>query len=223
MAVGAVAAAGALSPAVANAATASPVVVAAPATPAAPAADRVEKLSYNDALYLVSDTSTTPHRLTFAEWRDLGYPQFTVVPAISGTRYVQQKGLIDVYAVVDTDVYKLTFERWVAAGAPAPQVSQADAVKYPYFDSIFAVTKLSADPKQWVWHHLTLDEWVGQGMPKAETVPWVQGALYYQMRDREGKLTDDIYAYLHGEYHKLTFQEWAAVGYPTPQPGMPSV
>ncbi|MCI9888486.1 5'-nucleotidase C-terminal domain-containing protein [Micrococcales bacterium 31B] len=121
----------------------------------------------------------------------------------------------DLYVVEGTGAAtrarKLTFEQWVAYGAPQPVPAPVAYVRYPWSDGIAAVTFWNTAPEAWLWQPLGFDQWVRAGAPRATNAGWIQGTTVAKYAT-----SDELFATYDGDLHKLTFAEWQAMNYVAP-------
>ncbi len=114
------------------------------------------------------------------------------------------------YKLVDGAAVALTYAQWQAAGFPNPRFGPTDYVKYPWSPTIYAVTFW---PKTWQWDRLSYAQWQRAGFPGARVAGWIEGSVVY-------KSTASPNIFVRGEdssVHQLTYAEWAAMGFRTPQ------
>ncbi|MCI9888085.1 N-acetylmuramoyl-L-alanine amidase [Micrococcales bacterium 31B] len=81
--------------------------------------------------------------------------------------------------------------------------------KYSWSPDIYAVNfNGSTDESKWSWERLTYDKWVSVGSPKPSIAGWIKGTVL-----KKYGTGSEIFAILNGRYHKLTWDEWKAMGF----------
>lgn len=109
-------------------------------------------------------------------------------------------------------VEKLSYSRWVAMGSPTPRPAATDFVKYSWSPTIYAVTFFGNQRHEWVWNQVTFGEWSRAGFPTARSAGWIQGTYFYKWGT-----SDELFAIAPDHsYRKLSGNEWAAAGFPSP-------
>ncbi|MCI9887739.1 hypothetical protein JT358_04565 [Micrococcales bacterium 31B] len=176
-----------------------------------------QKTNYADDLFQVDTVTKTAKRLSLAEWARLGYPQPTVVPAITGTKYVKIAASDRLFAVVGNTSTELTFAAWRGAGYPTPSVVAAEYVKYTGWNSIYAVSFVTTDKNEWVWVQLTFDEWVRAGQPAPKPCDWIIGSRYLHNINPVSAEQYPMVLLFEGKYMPLARWAWEAAGSPVPE------
>lgn len=94
---------------------------------------------------------------------------------------------------------------------PAPGISY---VKYAWAPSIYGVAFFDpADEQAWGWKHLTYDEWLRAGSPRGQwNAGWIEGTELVKYAT-----SPEIIASIDGVSHKLTYAEWRAMGFRSPE------
>lgn len=180
------------------------------ATAAEPAVT-YERTAYDGTIWEVTADDARP--LTYPEWSELGFPSFIA----ADTLYWRVSLFPTVYATTwfgdagHEFVADLTYPEFVAAGRPRPEVvpwaEGIEAHKWQSSSELFAT-----DPTGYVVK-LTFDQWRRADYPSYTTrsnrgfvsMTWdSSGAIAYMC---------DLARGLGG---KLTYDEWASLGYPTP-------
>lgn len=105
----------------------------------------------------------------------------------------------------------LSYLEWSDLGFPAPTRAATDFVKYPWSNQVYAVTYFDADSDLWLWEHLDYAAWSRAGRPSPRTAGWIAGSWYHKFA-----YYDEMFVELDGEFHKLTYAEWAASGFQQP-------
>jgi hypothetical protein len=107
--------------------------------------------------------------------------------------------------------FQASFESWRQAGFPVPRPAPTDIVKYPWADDIYAVTFFEDG---WIWRHLTADEWARTGYRPARHAGFIEGTEVYKW-----ETSNELFARtsFSSKSHKLTFDEWQAMGRPEPE------
>ncbi|MCI9889935.1 exo-alpha-sialidase [Micrococcales bacterium 31B] len=108
----------------------------------------------------------------------------------------------------ETRPVALTFAEWAEMGYPAPRAFRSAYVKYPWADAIYAVTFWNAAPASWTWQQLTWQEWLDASAPTPYAPGWIEGTTLFKY-----PTSDEIFAQLGDKVHKLTWNEWSAMGF----------
>lgn len=106
--------------------------------------------------------------------------------------------------------YALTYDEWASDGFPAWTPAPTDYVRYAWSTSISAVTFFGPDRDQWLWDHVTLEEWNRAGRPAPRTAGWIEGSYWYQWGTSPQVLVEDA----GGVNHVLSYAEWTSAGSP---------
>lgn len=116
-------------------------------------------------------------------------------------RYSQEIWYVD---SAEDIAYALTYEEWAGDGFPTPQPAPTDFVKYPWSPSISAVTFFGQDRSQWLWDHVSFEEWTRAGRPAPRNAGWIEDSYFYQW-----STSPEIFVTDAGNFtHKLTYAEW---------------
>ncbi|SFK43113.1 hypothetical protein [Cellulomonas sp. KH9] len=115
--------------------------------------------------------------------------------------------LVTDYGLRQPTMQPVSFETWLAWGAPAPVPAPTEYLKYPWAPQIVARTTFPhAEP---IWQVLTFDEWARAGYPTPRAAAWLPTTSYTKFLS-----SPEIIAEFGGVNHILTFDEWRAAGFP---------
>jgi hypothetical protein len=104
----------------------------------------------------------------------------------------------------------LSYERWAnyyKFKTPAP--ASTDFVKYPWSDTVYAVTFWPGGENFWQWTQISFQQWQTAGYPTPRNAGWIKGSYYYKW----GSSSEIFVEGADGVNHKLTGAEWALSGY----------
>jgi len=146
--------------------------------------------------YVLSGTTTWSH--TF----DTRTPP--VVYSLGYTR--------DLYVFEGGVARAISYAEWEAWGLPVPVAKSADYVRYPWSPTVYAVTFWSADESSWQWDRLSYEGWSRAGFPGVRFAGWIAGSYLWKW----GTAPDIGIIGPDGVYHWLTYDEWAAMQFRTP-------
>jgi hypothetical protein len=104
----------------------------------------------------------------------------------------------------------LTYERWRDFyGLAGFSVSATDFVKYPWSDTVYAVTFWPGGEARWQWTRVAYDEWRTAGFPAVRHAGWIKDSSYYQW----GTSSELFVEGPDGVNHRLSYQEWSDSGF----------
>lgn len=106
--------------------------------------------------------------------------------------------------------YPITYEEWAESGFEAYQPAPTDYVRYAWSGTLYAVTFFGPDREQWLWEHMTFEQWSRAGQPGARAAGWIEGTDFYQWAS-----SPNLYVVDAGNVvHSLTWGEYQAAGQP---------
>lgn len=108
----------------------------------------------------------------------------------------------------------LSGPEWAALGYPAPVIAPTEYVRYPWSNTIHAVTRWGNDPAGWTWQPLDLAAWRRAGAPQPRVAGYVGGSTFYTWSTDPGAIFVDEPS---GGTHHLTYGEWVDAGSPRPE------
>lgn len=114
------------------------------------------------------------------------------------------------YNAYGSSAYPAEFNDWAADGYPQPIPARTEYVKYSWSASIYAVSYMSSAT---FTKQLAFSEWQRAGSPNPRTAGHVDGTSYHKW-DTSGEL---FATSPDGITHKLTYPEWAASGFRSPE------
>jgi hypothetical protein len=136
---------------------------------------------------------------TFAGW-----PLYKIV--YDSTIYelvTQQNGITEI-------AIPLSYERWANYYKfKTPTPASTDFVKYPWSDTVYAVTFWPGGENFWQWTPISYQQWQTAGYPTPRNAGWIKGSYYYQW----GSSSEIFVEGADGVNHKLSYQEWADSGF----------
>ncbi|MFF1251256.1 excalibur calcium-binding domain-containing protein [Pseudarthrobacter sp. NPDC058329] len=104
----------------------------------------------------------------------------------------------------------LSYERWRDVyGFATPTPADTNFVKYPWADTVYAVTFWPGGENYWMWTRLSFPQWQTAGYPTPRNAGWIKGSYYYKW----GTSNELFVEGEDGVNHKLTGAEWASSGY----------
>jgi hypothetical protein len=118
----------------------------------------------------------------------------------------------NIYPVLDGITYDpLTYDEWASFGFPTPRSIASVYVKYSWAPTIYAITSFPDGPLQ---ESIGLEGWLRAGAPGPRTVGFIEGTHFYRW-----VTSPELFAFTEddGISHKLSFIEWVASGYQTPE------
>lgn len=175
--------------------------------------DGVYSVSYTGDLFLVDNESDGVYQLTYADWRDLGFP----APQRIGTDWVKYPWSPTIYAVTffGTDRSEwlwdqVTYDEWRRAGFPAARsagwIEGSEYYKWGTADELFV-----AGPDDST-HKLTGRQWADAGYPAPEDVA-NQGFIKYSWNPTIVFMND----LAGGQGQAISYAEWRDEDFPTPR------
>jgi hypothetical protein len=105
----------------------------------------------------------------------VGWPLYKIV--YDSTIYelaTQQNGITEI-------AIPLSYERWAnyyKFKTPAP--ASTDFVKYPWSDTVYAVTFWPGGENFWQWTQISFQQWQTAGYPTPRNAGWIKGSYDYQ-------------------------------------------
>lgn len=105
---------------------------------------------------------------------------------------------------------QLSYEKWRDVyNFQNPTPASTDFVKYPWSDTVYAVTFWPGGEDYWMWTPLSYQQWLTAGKPAPRNAGWIKGSYYYQW----GTSSEIFVEGADGVNHKLTYQEWKDSGF----------
>lgn len=137
------------------------------------------------------------------QWARAGYP----APAVADANYVSYQTAPNVYADAEfTPAFSMSYDQWAYAGYPEPLLTSFGFVRYAWSPRIFRIS----DFETWVGTQITFSQWGGLYTYSPPALVGTEGS-FVQTPGEEAIF------YVDGETEfQVTFDEWAAAGYPTP-------
>lgn len=184
------------------------------AAPSQAAETAFYSVAYDSTLYLHEHDGDYTYAASYEEWQQAGFPAPTPAPV----SYVKYAWSNDIWAVhffgpdrEDWIWAPLDFQQWTRAGRPAAReagwIEGSTYWKYGSSPEIF-VAIWEDEPA----HKLTAREWQAAGSPAPENL-WNEGVYKYPWSTSIGYLWDTP----TGSGQPLTYDDWAFLGFPTPQ------
>lgn len=91
----------------------------------------------------------------------------------------------------------------------APVPAPTDYVKYPWSNTVYAVTFWSNDAAKWLWQAVSLQQWQRAGAPAPRAAGWIAGSSYHRW-----VTSNELFVRgPDGVTHKLDYAEWQASGF----------
>lgn len=104
----------------------------------------------------------------------------------------------------------ISYAQWQQLGFPGYKPAPTDYVRYAWSNTLYAVTFFGPDRAQWLWAHMSFEEWSRAGRPAARSAGWIEGTHFYQWRTSPNVYVIDD----GGTVHSLTWGEYVAAGQP---------
>jgi hypothetical protein len=144
------------------------------------------------------------------------------VASVAGTA-AADKGTYLYKIVYDATIYELvtnpdgtqsavplSYEKWRDVyGLKAPEPAATDFVKYPWSETVYAVTFWPGGESNWLWTPLTYPMWVAAKFPTPRIAGWIKDSYFYKWATSDELFVEGP----DGVNHKLSYKEWANSGF----------
>jgi len=104
----------------------------------------------------------------------------------------------------------LSYAKWRDVyGLQDPEPAATDFVKYPWSETVYAVTFWPGGESNWLWTPLTYPMWEAAKFPTPRIAGWIKDSYYYKWATSEELFVEGP----DGVNHKLSYKEWANSGF----------
>jgi hypothetical protein len=104
----------------------------------------------------------------------------------------------------------LSYEKWRDVyGLQAPEPAATDFVKYPWSETVYAVTFWPGGESNWLWTPLTYPMWEAAKFPTPRNAGWIKDSYFYKWATSDELFVEGP----DGVNHKLSYKEWANSGF----------
>jgi hypothetical protein len=104
----------------------------------------------------------------------------------------------------------LSYEKWRDVyGLQDPEPAATDFVKYPWSETVYAVTFWPGGESNWLWTPLTYPMWEAAKFPTPRIAGWIKDSYFYKWATSEELFVEGP----DGVNHKLSYREWANSGF----------
>lgn len=149
--------------------------------------------------------------LAFEQWQKAGYPAPRNAGFIDGTRYHKWATSGEIFAwAPDNTTHKLSYSDWAASGFQEPEYRTNEGYQKLAWNGtiakMFLVNTGDGFP-------ISYSEWEREAFPTPQTVSRFPGDEFCQY-----PWSPDIFYYGPIWLGQISYQQWAAAGYPRPTP-----
>ncbi|MGY4858044.1 hypothetical protein [Cryobacterium sp. AP23] len=105
---------------------------------------------------------------------------------------------------------RLSYEKWRDVyGLQDPEPAATDFVKYPWSETVYAVTFWPGGEGNWLWTPLTYPMWEAAKFPTPRIAGWIKDSYFYKWATSDELFVEGP----DGVNHKLSYKEWANSGF----------